>query len=84
MEKIREELSILEDCIANLENQIQLINLLINNGFSNCEANLIEMKLEYKRNQALLFTISEKLYQTQDLLKSSVYSIYDHVKEMNI
>lgn len=84
MKEIRENLGNLEGVICTLENQNNLINILIDDYFGRNKVDLKdgwELAWEYKRYQALIFTISDALINVEKTLKENVYAIYDELKE---
>lgn len=77
MEEIKEYLYELDGVLADLEIQNNLMDLLMNNGFDHTECNPLEMKLEYERNQALIYTVSRNLREIEKTLNDNINSIYN-------
>lgn len=84
MKEIKEELGNLEGCLADIKDQNNLIDLLINNYFDkgniSNDKDVIGMILEYKRSQSLIFTVSKILKDVEEKVTNNIALIYEKIK----
>lgn len=81
---ILNNVSIIEDSLADIHDQNNLIDLMINEYFSKGELNDVDkmkVEMEYKYYQSLVFTVSRILKNVEKNLKLSINRIYDECKQ---
>lgn len=81
---ILNNVSIIEDSLADIHDQNNLIDLMINEYFSKGELNNVDkmkVEMEYKYYQSLVFTVSRILKNVEKNLKLSINRIYDECKQ---
>lgn len=82
MQEIRDNLSNLENSLADLKDQNNLIDLMINDYFGLGkigDRETLKISLDYKIYQSLIFTVSKVLKDVEQNFNLNIYSIYEKI-----
>ena len=82
MQEIRDNLSNLENSLADLKDQNNLIDLMINDYFGLGkigDRETLKISLDYKIYQSLIFTVSKVLKDVEQNFDLNIYSIYEKI-----
>ena len=82
MQEIRDNLSNLENSLADLKDQNNLIDLMINDYFGLGkigDRETLKISLDYKTYQSLIFTVSKVLKDVEQNFDLNIYSIYEKI-----